>query len=169
MLDIELIKEQLSIAFVHAIATKAGFTVDKPTIDNDSVDLVISVNGKIDTSSVIASPRIEVQLKASSSLTENEGKFHFQLSRKNYNDLRATTALPRLLVFFNMPESETDWVSLDLDGLTLKKAAFYLSLAGAEELVDGSASRVVHIPTTNHLTVESLKALMLKASKLETL
>jgi hypothetical protein len=163
----ELIKEQLSIAFMHALASKAGFSVVKPSVDNDSIDLVISADGKVDATSKISSPRIEIQLKASLTIQINEGKFHFQLDKKNYEDLRAETALPRLLVFLNLPSQEDEWLTVTPDELILRRAAYYLSLSGAEVIT--SNSKVVHIPVSNHMTVDSLKNLMLKASLLEAL
>lgn len=167
MLTTELKKEQLSIVFMHALASKAGFSVGKPPVDNDSVDLVVFADGKIDATSRLSSPRIEVQLKASSTIQENEGKFHFQLDKKNYEDLCGETALPRLLVFLNLPTQEDEWLTVGADELILKKAAYYLSLSGAEAIT--SNSKVVHIPKANQLTVDSLINLMLKASRLEAL
>src|SRR5271157_5867980 len=53
-------KQQLSVAYVHAVAARAGYTCQVQTIDVDSVDLIISASGKVherpDTIATAGSP-----------------------------------------------------------------------------------------------------------------
>jgi len=61
-------KQQLSVAYVHAVAARAGYTCQFQTVDIDSVDAIIGASGRVHSQSLLGSPRLAVQLKASSSL-----------------------------------------------------------------------------------------------------
>ena len=61
-------KQQLSVAYVHAVAAHAGYTCQVQVVDEDSVDVLIAASGYVHDRAVLRSPRLEVQLKATSSL-----------------------------------------------------------------------------------------------------
>lgn len=169
MLTRNQIESELSLAYLQAIAAVEGFAVDVPRIDNDSVDAVISGRGKIDPTSLRQSPRIEVQLKASINVQPNqEGKIPFDLTLKNFDELRAETVLPRLLILLALPQQKQDWLIHHPDQLILQKCSYYLNLKGLPSSSNLSYQRV-YLPTSNILTPQTLKSLMLKASKLEDL
>jgi hypothetical protein len=169
MLTRNQIEAELSLAYLQAVAASEGFAVDVPRIDSDSVDAVIAAKGKIDNTSIKHSPKIEVQLKATINATVNaNGDIAFSLPIKNYNDLRADTLLPRLLVLLALPQHPSDWLIHQPDMLILKKCSFYVSLKGLPQSANGG-HETVYVPATNMLTPSALKDLMLKASKLEDL
>ncbi len=162
-------ESELSLAYIHAVAAKASFAVDIPHNDMDSVDAVISARGKLAVDSIKHSPRIEIQLEASINATQNgDGNFAYPLSTKNYDELRADTALPRLLVMLALPSDEIEWLVHHPDKLILQKCAYYISLKGMPERA-GIDKPTVYIPSTNMLTPDSLTELMIKASKLQDL
>lgn len=169
MLTRNQIEAELSLAYVQAVAATETFSVDVPRIDSDSVDVVISGKGKIHPSSLRHSPRIEVQLKASINAKPNgDGDIPFDLTIKNYDDLRAETMLPRLLILFVLPHQQVDWLIHQPDKLILQKCCYYLNLKGLPESTNSGHHRV-YVPTANILTPSALKNLMIKASKLEDL
>ncbi len=169
MLTRNQIEAELSLAYVQAVAAMETFAIDVPHVDSDSVDAVISGKGKIDSSSLCHSPRIEVQLKASINAQPNEkGEIPFDLSIKNYDDLRAETMLPRLLILLALPQQQTDWLMHHPDKLIMQKCCYYLNLKGQPASANGGHQRV-YVPTANVLTPTALKTLMIKASKLEDL
>jgi hypothetical protein len=53
-------KEQLSYAYVQAVSACAGFAWSRPSVDDDSVDMMLSKKGG---HGAIRSPRLEIQLK----------------------------------------------------------------------------------------------------------
>jgi lysine/ornithine N-monooxygenase len=61
-------KQQLSVAYVHAVAASAGYAFQVRTVDEDSVDALIAATGYVHHQAVLRSLRIEVQLKATSTL-----------------------------------------------------------------------------------------------------
>lgn len=87
-------KQQLSIAYVHAVASRAGYTCQSPLVDDDSVDAIIGAKGKIHQEAVWLSPRLEVQLKSTAQNCLKEEHLVYSLPVKNYNELRGSTMVP---------------------------------------------------------------------------
>lgn len=169
MLTRHNIEAELSLAYLHAVAASGGFSVDIPSVDADSVDAEICGKGKIDNTCFKDSPKIQIQLKASINAVINpDGNFAFSLPLKNYDELRADTLLPRLLVLLALPKDQADWLIHHPDKLILQKCSYYLNLKGFPASPN-QGSQTVYIPSTNMLTPGALKTLMIKASKLEDL
>jgi Domain of unknown function (DUF4365) len=99
------IKEELSYAYLHAIASRAGFGVERITKDRDSVDVEIRARGKLCDGSILKSTQVDVQLKCTSQDAGDGDKYPFVLSRKNYDDLRGERSSPRILVVLFLPQS----------------------------------------------------------------
>jgi Domain of unknown function (DUF4365) len=84
-MDINQQKEQFSITYIRAIAAVAGYSLYRPEVDNDSVDLGIVSRGG--TGKIVA-PRLELQLKSTARNFSNENYINYPLKLKNYNDLK---------------------------------------------------------------------------------
>jgi hypothetical protein len=164
MLDDNKIKEEINIAYVLSVAAIKSFSTEITRIDLDSIDASINYNGYITPESTLYSPSIKLQLKATSSADIHGTTIHFPLSIKNYEDLRARTANPRLLVILCLPEGKTNWINHSVDQLILKKCAYYLSLKDAPA-TKNETSVTVHVPMTNVFSPETLYDLMVKTSK----
>lgn len=163
------IESELSLAYLHAVAAKASFAVDVPHVDADSVDALISAKGKLDTDSLKHSPRIEVQLKASTTASANaSGYISYSLPLKNYDDLRADTVVPRLLVLLLLPQDATDWLEHTPDSLIMRRCAYYLNLKRLPPS-SNAGHQTVYVPAANVLSPDALQTLMIKASKMEDL
>ena len=86
-------KEGLSLAYVKALATRAGFSTAVPEPDRDSVDVRIMAGGP-------RRPALDLQLKGTAELADEQDGFRrLRLGIKNYNDLRVETQTPRLRSF----------------------------------------------------------------------
>lgn len=169
MLTEQQIKEQLSIAYVHAVAAYAGFAVERTDVDMDSIDVTIKGKGRLDEASILYSPKIELQLKATSSIEPDETELSFPLPIKNYDDLRVERpAIPRLLVVLVLPDDRTQWINHSAEDLIMKKCAYWLNLKGAPSS-DNVTNKTVKIPICNIFSPESLRELMVKTSKEEEL
>lgn len=169
MLTRNLKESELSLAYLHAVAASVKYAVDTPHIDADSIDATISAKGKITPTSIKHSPRIEVQLKASEKFEVNsDDEIAFSLPLKNYDDLRADTVLPRLLVIYDLHENESEWLVHSSDKLIMQKCAYYLNLKGLPASPN-SGHQTVYIPKVNILSPDKLQELMIKASNLEDL
>lgn len=169
MLPDTQIQEELSRAFIYSIASHAGFTFERPILDYDSIDVKISAIGKPDPTSLLESPTLEIQAKATYVHDFNaEDVLSFPLKIKNYNDLRKNTACPRILVVYLMPDEKAEWTNLDHTKLEMRKCAYWLCLKGYED-TDNSDTKTVKIPKANVFNVESLTSIMIKISKGEEL
>ena len=151
-------KEGLSLVYVQALATRAGFVTSTPKPDRDSIDLRIQAGGSL-------CPALDLQLKATDALGKSQAGFlPFRLSIKNYDDLRADTQTPRLLVF-ELPKDESRWMTVTTEELILRRRAYWLSLQqGHDEIVD-QQTVTVRIPEDNVFNVEALRELIERSRK----
>ena len=156
-------KQQLSVAYVHAIAARAGYACQVKVPDEESVDVMISASGWVHETSVVGSPRLEVQLKASSSLRLRPDHVAFPLPRKNYEDLRADALVPKLLVVLMLPPDPDVWLHVDEERMIARRSAYWASLAGKP--ATSNTTRVsVRVPRTQRFDVAQLQQLMKRVS-----
>ncbi len=143
-------KEEFSFAFVHAVASTAGFQVELPRRDRDSVD------GQIISDLAI----IEFQAKATAQQVERNGEFRFPLPIKNYDDLRNPDAMAlRVLVVVKMPDDPSQWLSQTDEQLCLQGHAVWELLRG-RDAVGNQTSVTIPIPSTNRFDCDGLASLM---------
>ena len=93
---------------------------------------------------------------------------HFPLPIKNYNDLKARSGTPRLLVVLLLTEEKQNWLRHSPDELVLKKCAYFLNLKDFPDS-ENETSVTVKIPLTNLFSPDLVYELMLKTSKEEEL
>lgn len=146
------IEDVLTEVYVSAIAARAGYTVSKPNLDRDSVDLTISAGGH-------SRPKLDLQLKGTINLDPTADPMPFSLKVKNYNDLRVATQTPRILVVVRLPREPERWLSVSSEELILRHCAYWVSLRDEPE-TDVKTAKTVYIPADNRLDIESLRALM---------
>lgn len=145
-------KEALSKAYVACIAARAGYDTVITSFDMDSIDIGIRAGGGM-------RPSIDIQLKATVTLDESDGKtWRFQLKRKNYDDLRRETIVPRYLVVLRMPRDKDAWLITSDTELTLQHCAYWVSLRGMADT--DRDSKNIAVPKINTFNVDSLKGLM---------
>ncbi len=166
MLTENKIKEELNLAYVLSVAASKKFSTEITRVDSDSVDATIKYNGYMSTESILHSPEIKLQLKATSGANIVNNEIVFPLPIKNYNDLRLRSTSPRLLVILCLPENSEDWLQHSHDELIIKKCCHYLNLNGFPE-TENTTSVTVKIPLTNIFSPDTIYDLMLQASKQE--
>ena len=153
--------EHFSKAFIRAYAAPFGFNPSELEYDNDSIDIKLS--GKNFTGKY-RSPEIHIQLKSTSDEFNKKGILPFQLSKKNYDDLRGENlAFPRYLFVFILPQSINDWIIENDTNIQLFKRGYWLSLRTAPD-IGNQQSKIVHIPIGNLLTREKLNEMMINSS-----
>ena len=153
--------EQLSLAYIRAVAANSGYQLVRPQPDVDSVDGVLMASfGK--------RPRIEFQAKATTQDILRGNELRFPLPVKNYDELRADTRVPRILIVFLMPEERTQWLVQTTDELCLRRCAYWFSL----ERFPGTSNTdtvTVPVPVRNVFDSSKLVDLMQQAERGETL
>lgn len=150
-------KEQFSRAYVHAVASVAGFSLASPAVDEDSVDVIFCSRGKGGT---LRAPRLEAQLKCSSTEIMRETHVAFPLKRKNYDELRPTNfVVPRILIVLVVPSAPEDWLSQGEEALAMRRCAYWLSLHGFEESAN-EHTVTVQVPRTGLFSPMALQQMM---------
>jgi hypothetical protein len=143
-----LIKEELSMCYSHALASSCGLNFERPRIDNDSVDAELVYRGKKDKW-IFSSPRIFIQFKATSSpRVDKDGNLKFTLGKKNYDDLRLRSQIYRVLVVCCLPNN-TKYVEHHPTHVHLKGKSFWFSLLGLPSLRQSQKNIFIKIPKTN--------------------
>ncbi len=141
------------MAYVLAVAARAGYTTAERDLDRDGIDLSIQAGGAM-------RPSIDLQLKATINLgAPREGAFHFPLPARNHNLLCEPTQTPRLLIVLDLPRDEDQWLSVTQEELTIRRCAYWASL-GSRDPTENTDSITVHIPENNLFDVPALQALM---------
>jgi hypothetical protein len=161
-------KQQFSIAYIHAVAARAGYACQANLVDDDSVDITLAASGWVHGKAVLRSPRLEVQLKATAQEILRADHLAFPLPLKNYNDLRECSMVPRLLVVLFLPPSLSEWLEQTEDQMVSRRCAYWLSLFDQPEVVNAKTV-TVQVPRKNCLTVDNLQTLMQHASRRQPL
>lgn len=158
--------EQFSRAYVAALAAQAGCNSARPEVDEDSVDIALSM--KDIPGCKRSRGKLEMQLKCTHTADRSKDSFPFALSIKNYDDLRADVVIPRLLVVVCVPEECDDWTQQTEEQLCLHHCAYWLSLAGMPE-TSNTRSKTVYIPRNQIFSVEFLREAMRRSANEEAL
>ena len=112
-------------------------------------------------------PKLDVQLKATSTLLWKDDSASFSLKRKNYEDLRASRMAPIILLVLELPAEESEWLTCDCSSLILRRSAFWLSLSGFEPIQSDSST--VQLLKNQRFDPSSLSAMMHNARSGEPL
>jgi hypothetical protein len=169
MLTTQNIEAELSYAYLHAVATHAGFscTYSDRHLDGAGIDAIVREDGRrLAPDSILTAIDLHVQLKATyHAPVEQSGKFSYSLSVSHYNKLRNPhVANPRLLVVLYLPENAEDWLHHSEDGLLSKRCAYWVCLRNAPGSVN-STTQTVYIPRRQQLSPQSLTSLMTRLSR----
>ena len=142
-MDLNDQKAAFSEAYARAIASIAGLICLKQDLDKDSVDISFKSP---------ASPYVivEAQLKCTSRTDVVVGnEIRFPLPVKNYNDLRAATIMPRILIILILPEKSANqeeqpqlWINQTPESLALLKCAYWTNLGDSPQTYNQSSVTV---------------------------
>ena len=151
-------KEQFSLAYIRAVAAQAGCQTIRWEDDHNSVDGTL----RADFGRKVV--QMDFQAKATSQQIVSGKNIHFDLPIKNYNDLRADTTMPRILIVVLMPSDKSQWLTQNHEQLCLRHCGYWVSLEGRQE-VSNTTSVTVHIPLVNMFNAKQLVDLMTKVEK----
>lgn len=161
-------KEEFNYAYVCALAAHAGLNRGDFRVDDDSIDITFQAKGDFGLGRR-RSPLIQIQLKCTSQDLIVDEVIKFQLSRKNYDDLRGDDlVVPRYLVVLIVPENSAEWVQHNDNHIALYNSCYWTSLRNAAP-TDNVATITVDVPLAQRLTSETLWQMMDRASAGESL
>lgn len=159
------IESELSYAYLHAVAAKAGMSCFSTPrhLDNIGIDAKLTFEGETE-SPYLAEIDIDVQLKATIAQPREQGDFLAYDFRgiEQFNNLCTIKSgnLKILVVLFlpSKPSEAEEWLTIDHDQLILKKAAYWVCLYKATKS-ENARGQVVYLPKSNLLTPEALTSL----------
>jgi hypothetical protein len=165
MLTSNGIKQEISLIYLHTLATSLGYSFELTRVDMDSVDATICARGQVSGSrDILRSPKIALQLKA----TEQEflgESFPFCVSKKNYDDLRQITMVPKILVVLFLPVG-MNWFEFNPEKIGIYGKAYWKSLKGETES-ENKSSVTVYFSQAQRITEGTIQQLMIAAANRE--
>lgn len=162
------IESELSYAYIHAIAARAGMEciIKSRHSDNRGVDAAITGWG-LDTGMHKNTATIDIQLKATITTPHRSNGYlsYFLKEIDQYDKLRANSyQIPRFLVVLFLPKNQVDWLGINDDQLILKHCAYWVSLLGAPEC-DNKTGKTIYISESNIFNPDGLINLLTNAAK----
>jgi hypothetical protein len=167
------IEAELSYAYLHAVASKAGFSCEYTTrhMDAVAIDAIVREEGRfLAEDSIQGSFEVHVQLKATyQRLKETEGRWSFSLPLHQYNRLRESRVQnPRILVVMQLPANPEEWLRHSEEALIAKQCAYWVSLRGAPAS-NNEKEQTVYLPRSQLLSPDHLTTLMTRFSRREVI
>ncbi len=160
-------QEELSRAYLHAVAAKCGFALGSWSQDQSCIDVTVGAAGILG-GGTLSDPKLDLQLKctANQSLV---GDHHvaLQVPRRQYEKLIARSFVPKVLVVLVLPEAERDWVVHSTEQLMLRRCAYFLATTGLPGIT--TESTVLHVPLSNVFSPDALTQMLGRLSRGETL
>lgn len=157
-MDINKQKEQFSLAYIHAVASAAGYAVYDYRVDDQSSDIGLA---GYETGLFCEDPKLDIQAKCTENPNFISGGFlSFNLKQKNYDDLRKRAAVPRILVVMIVPDQAINWLAQSPNELVLRHCAYWVSILGKPDLPQNQNSANVRIPLSQAFDADALKKIM---------
>lgn len=155
------IESELSYAYLHAVASKAGMACRQAGRheDNNGIDAGITAWAPFNNGGYLTEVDIKVQLKATVAIPADNGTHlsYFLSGVSRYDDLRADTVeVTRILVVLFLPSDPSGWLGQTEDELTMRRCAYWVSLRGAAATTNGTGA-TVYLPKTQIFSPEELR------------
>ena len=156
------IESELSYAYLHAIAAKAGMSckfTDRHD-DGHGVDAEVNYRG-ITSHPYLTHVQLNIQLKATTASPGTNPDFasYYFNGISRYNKLRKNDSMIyKILAVLYLPPDIGSWLTCTADELILKKSAYWTCLYGAEES-NNDTGQTIYLPKNQLLTPEELHRL----------
>lgn len=157
--------EELSIAYVSAVAAHAGIKVESVSHKDHGTDMTFKRLRKrtIDNRySDMDGIMVPCQIKSARFPEWRESKkddtISYDLRAKNYNDLVNSTF--GFLVLMCLPATIDLWVLQDQECLRLYKCCYYWIPGLDDEETDHTRTKTIHIPREQLFTAETLASIV---------
>jgi hypothetical protein len=153
------LKQQFSFGFVQMVASAAGCSIKTHSTDYDGVDITIASSSQYIK---YFGPQIELQVKCTSQkrlLTADT--MRWTLEAKPFKKLtNPKVFVPRFLGVLLIPDEPSQWLAQDEEQLLTKSCMYWKRASELGTIEDGRASKMVHLPRRNILSVAQLQDIM---------
>ncbi|WP_374206610.1 DUF4365 domain-containing protein [Microbacterium sp. KSW4-4] len=160
-------KEELSKAYLHALASATGLDVGSWGQDYDVRDVTLSSSVDYASQGGMYGPKIDVQLKCTGQESvAGPNTIAWSLDVRSIEKMaRLNRSTPALFCVLTTNARAEQWLHHDTDGLLSRSHMYWMWGKDLPAVAPGSASVTVHIPRSNVLTPASLLELMEEASR----
>ena len=151
-------KEEISRAYVHAIAGACGFAVGAWSQDHACIDTTISGPSP-------KKAKLDLQLKATSQGSAVKADhISWQVSRAHYEQMACVeVSAPHYLVVLVLPEDAERSVEHTVEQLAVRRCAYWIKMTGMPPVAVDSPT--VQIPKAQVFSPEALAAAMTAAER----
>ena len=151
-------QEEFSYAYIHAVATVAGYGVTRASrvVDNAGIDLTISALGD---RNLPREPSLHVQVKCTYQDILGAKSLAYPLDTKTHHRLCHEVSTSRILVVVFVPKTITAWLTHSEDELVLRHCGYWLSLR-SETPTPNQYNQTVYLPRTQRFDPDALKGIM---------
>ncbi|MBW2737120.1 MAG: DUF4365 domain-containing protein [Deltaproteobacteria bacterium] len=157
-------REELSRAYLHAVAAVCGFKVSSWSQDDDCLDMTIGTEGVLG-GGTLASPKLDVQLKATSDQRRDQQEaVACNVTLDQYDKLVRQAATPKILVALMLPQDSTEWVAHSAQELAMRRCAYYVVTTGMSAANTDNNSITIHVPKSQPFSPDNLQTLMERLS-----
>jgi len=155
------IKEQISLAYVKAIAARSGIVLREHELDYGLDGRFSDVEYDIERKRFSENGfGIDFQIKATTNIVPKGNKLLYDLEVKNYRDLiRTNIGTPRILIVYSMPKQSNEWIAVSNEETVLKRCAWWCSLKGQEDTKNETKKRI-ELPVSQRFTYDELRRLI---------
>jgi hypothetical protein len=152
-------KEQLSLGFVHIIASAAGFSIKEHKTDYDGVDITIASSADYEK---FYCPQFELQVKCTAQRRLlNSGTLTWTLQAGPFNRLtNPKSYLPRFLGVMLVPVDALDWIEQDEEQLVARCCMYWMPAAKLGAITGDQQSKTVRLIRDRRLDVPQMKKIM---------
>jgi hypothetical protein len=158
-------QEEISKAYLHAVAAKCGFAVGTWSQDHGCLDTTVGAEATVGSGHLVR-PKVDLQLKATRQQgVEHDDYISWKLEIDHYDSLRAPATLPHLLVVLLLPDDIELSVEHTSEQLVLRRCAYWVNMTGMEAADAGQKTKTVHLPKTQLFSPSALTAILEKISE----
>lgn len=156
-------QEEVSKAYLHAVAAKCGFAVGSWSQDHGGVDCTVGAASTVGMG-YLARPKIDVQLKATCRTdVEHDEYVSWQLDMTHYDGLRSPAHAPHLLVVLLLGSDVDQSIEHTVEQLVLRRCAYWVKMTGMQPHNGQSVS--VRLPKSNVFSPDGLRAILERVSR----
>lgn len=149
-------QEQVSLAYVAALATKGGYTLGKWEVDKDGVDLSVK---RADGLS------FELQMKCTYTpkSTAQDSAYSYDLDIPTYDKLRASTRTAvGFLGLVIVPRDIEEWMLHDERELTMRCSGYWAKIQDLPAVAN-SSTKAIHLPRSQRIDLPGFEEMFAHA------
>lgn len=160
-------QEEISKAYLHAVAAKCGFAVANWTQDHGCLDATVGAATTVGTGHLVR-PKVDIQLKATrQARVEKAEHVSWPLEIDHYDRLRSEAQCPHLLVILLLPDDVEQSIEHTAEQLVLRRCAYWVNMTGMPP-ADGQKNKTVRLPKAQLFSPAALQVILEKVSRGET-